>query len=215
MKRINVDHVQINTPSFSYLIGAGLGDGCICTCLVRGWEQTTFMLKVKDFDFINKFKDELENVFKRKYNITDYMGQFSRIFQAGTQAKSEALLIKSYMENEDWILNSSNRKEVIRGIFDSEGCVNVYKVDGKDYIRVLIGVVDEIFFELIKKLLTMENIKYTTYTAKPSSTSFQKSNTLCVSLHGLKAINFYKYLGSFTINRKDIIMKDYLRGRSL
>jgi hypothetical protein len=223
------------TKEFCYLMGVGLGDGCF---IIKEFEQKSkyknkmycypayryaFQLTTVDKDFALKFKECLDKIFllnvkiyeqKRETQINNK--KYTRIYyRVQLNRKDFVILLKRYFDNLNWIfeLPLELKKEIIRGIFDSEGCVNIYTTNGKKNIRFLIGIVDKERFKLetVKKLIENVGLHYNLHISQQSKSSFTKRPTFTIGFHK-NAKEFYDFLGNLTIQRKENIAKNYFGG---
>lgn len=116
-----------------YILGVMYGDGYIM-------KQGGIGLEVKDFDFLNAFKDAVERQFGIKGNIYD--GKHSNIFKDWRNGKTYerqptkilrvgSILISDYIikiKNFETVKSFNNTQKIafLRGLWDSEGSINIH-----------------------------------------------------------------------------------------
>jgi len=205
----------IPTKEFCYLIGVGLGDGSLTIrdfiqkrkyknkVYVYPAKQYKFKLITKDKDFALKFKKCLEKEFDRVLTLL-FNGKY---YEIALQRKKGVLILKKYLDSSEWVFQLSKelQLEVLRGLFDSEGWVNVYR---RKYIRFGIGLQNKKKFNFLKKLIESLDLKYTYNIQKPNKTQFGNKPTFVITFHK-NAKSFYQILKPITIQRKDIVAKTF------
>lgn len=135
------------TPELSYLIGARLGDGFVYRSKV--WRKYIIALRAKDKDFVEKFRDCLVQVSRRKVCFFQVSEGYWH-----TQTNSKPLYL--WLKSKDVFRYNRIIKqfpaEFIRGVADSEGCVVILK--GKyNYVYVDIANTDLKLLKCIQTLL--------------------------------------------------------------
>jgi len=207
------------SKEFCYLIGVGLGDGSLTIRnyfqkrKIRQPYQATiykFKLITKDKDFALRFKKCLEREFNIKLKLMRYFHKQNKryYYEVALEKRKLVLFLKKYLDNLKWVFTNLPKElqlEILRGLFDSEGWVNVYR---KKYIRFGIGLQDKKKFILLKRLIENQDLKYTYNLQKPSKTQFGNKPTFVITFHK-NAKSFYQILKPLTIQRKDIVAKTF------
>lgn len=121
---------------FYYLVGVALGDGYLSVSPKKYFNghgfyyKYYFTLDVKDKEFALRFKKCLEKVFNIKTNLNTGFwklnGKKFKRFRVGTQKKDIVnFMVNKLKELKLNDLKRTEKLEILRGLFDSEGSVSV------------------------------------------------------------------------------------------
>jgi hypothetical protein len=197
------------TKDSCYLIGTCFGDAS-AKIYKYTYDKSFFGLNTVDLDFAEKFQKCLENVFSIKTKISIYKSNYKdhTYYRVCTQRKGIVNQIMEYIK-EDFILSLpiEFKLEILRAVFDSEGCVSLYYRKPKNkpnkYYSLLIRFSTNYFENIFEQLLNDFNIKFNKH--KHSTNGNISFNIWCN-----QAIKFYNLLKPFTIKRKDKTAKEYI-----
>ena len=200
------------TKELAYIIGVCLGDASVLKATYFNkngykYEKYVLSLTVKDKDFLLKFKNYLEKVFcLSNLKISRvFVKKFKKYYyNVRVQKKEVVEFVLNKVTNLNWIENlpKEYKKEILRGMFDSDGSVSIDKHKGKPVLVIRFG--NYKYPETFEKLINFFELKYRKY---------KKEKIILFHFVGEKALHFYNLLGEFTIKRKDKIVKDYLKLR--
>lgn len=188
------------TPEFCYVFGVILGDGTILENNSNAW----IMLKVKDKEFANRFKEKVEewsglNASKHKRN-----GREKRFPNGITSKSSDTLgvklssrnaveLIEEKIENDEWIkeTDEEGKEELLKGLWDSEGStrgnctISFYNSDTE---------ILDLYKKLVREVIGVE--EFNEYS--------RENGSVQVSFNGKENVEEFKNKIGFTISRKEI-----------
>jgi hypothetical protein len=198
----------------SYIVGVLYGDGCLCkTERIRNKKKKKdYMVRLmcKDYCFAKRFRDCIETITNRRINIK--YSKAERITPGGKVYKNKYYYVqiqtKSFYE---FIYHFYNRVydldklELLRGLFDSEGCVieqtgikrskKGYNYQRNDF-ELSISQRDSNYKSIITRKLIKHLLDYFHINYVEGKYAFHIWTRNAIKLHDL--------LGEFTIKRKEI-----------
>jgi hypothetical protein len=128
------------TEELAEIVGIMLGDGCLYLDRL-GKYQTSICLHKEEISYLNDVKKLMENHFNYKFCITKIKNAYllrntsvflgNQLIKAGLKSGKK---VKNKVIIPQWIFTNKNfLKSVIRGLFDTDGCV-YKKYD--DYLQI-------------------------------------------------------------------------------
>jgi intein-encoded DNA endonuclease-like protein len=219
----HIPSIEFLEPSMelAYVIGAKLGDGYATRRrrIIKGYNDVTIGLKVKDRDFAEEFGRCLEKVLGRRPIKLRYRNDVGKyVVEIYSQTLYELLKkpidlnkLKKYIEHCERCVAT-----FLRGFVDSEGHVNK-----KGYIYI--SNTDYGLLEYVKDLLKRLGIESTGpwpkrlqgktfYDPKTMKRYTYKKECFHIYIGAGSNINFYKNIG-FTIRRKQRRLENYVKKR--
>jgi len=172
-----------------YLYGVMISDGNLME--YPDHNKYGVRLTVKDSDFALKFKGELELYLGEKVNLNKHKHDKSKqYFKVETQKKANFQKVKQLMEKE---IDEFDNKQLLKGIFDSEGSVTTAwrNISPEITIRIVQGKNRE----EVKKVIQDSNLEHT---------RTEKNGNDTYHFRGQNGVDLWRYLNGFTIHRKDI-----------
>jgi intein-encoded DNA endonuclease-like protein len=217
----HIPSIEFLEPSMelAYVIGAKLGDGYATRRrrIIKGYNDVTIGLKVKDRDFAEEFGRCLEKVLGRRPIKLRYRNDVGKyVVEIWSQTLYELLKkpvdldkLKKYIEHCEKCMAA-----FIRGFADSEGYVNKRGV-------IYISNTDYELLEYVKDLLKRLGIESTGpwpkrlqgktfYDPKRMKRYTYKKECFHIYIGAGSNINFYKNIG-FTIRRKQRRLENYVK----
>jgi intein-encoded DNA endonuclease-like protein len=216
-----IPSIEFLKPSeeLAYVIGVKLGDGYATRRrrAVKGYNNVTIGLKVKDREFAVEFGRCLAKVLQRRPIKPKYSNSLRRyVAKVASKTLYELLKkpvdldkLKKYIEHCERCMAA-----FLRGFADSEGCVNK-----EGYI--IISNTDYELLTYVKDLLKRLGIESTGpwperqqgktfYNPKTMKRYIYKKDEYYIYIGAGSNINFYKNIG-FTIRRKQRRLKNYIK----
>lgn len=217
----NPDYKRL-TPTRAYLLGVMCGDGCVFSGLERKrkWTYKSYIvhLSVKDKDFIDEFVKCVDSVYgfePRIYYRERKEKKWSNIWIARMKRKLVYEDLSAYnFGGNSWkvpeeIMRCSDEAIIgrfLRGFYDSEGSV----VTGKRSTTITLCSTNKKGLSDIKELVERLGIS-TSHIAENKSINRKCKCFYFYITHRDNYVMFLNKIG-FSINRKSIKVKEYLRG---
>lgn len=177
-----------------YLYGVMISDGSLFSYPES--HKYGVKLVVKDSDFALKFRGELQQYLGEEVNLGKHKhSKEKQYFKVITQKKANYEKVKELMEKD---IEEFRTKDLLKGIFDSEGSVttNWRNISPELTIRIVQGKNRE----EIEKVIQNSKLEYT---------KTERDGNDTYHFRGQKGIALWEYLNGFTIHRKDIQVEAY------
>lgn len=172
-----------------YLYGVMISDGSLFSYPEH--HKHGVKLVVKDLDFALKFRGELQLYLNEEVNLTKHKhSKEKQYFKVITQKKENYEKVKELMDKD---IESFSNKDLLQGVFDSEGSVTTSwrNISPELTIRIVQGKNRE----QIEKIIEESNVEHTKTTKDGNDT---------YHFRGQNGVSLWRYLDGFTIHRKDI-----------
>lgn len=146
---------KIDTENKSYILGFIFADGCVCS---KQWSMT-IVVHEQDEDILFKIKECLKsnhpiNIVKNKYRRLRIINKHfvNTLINLGCTPRKSNVVKYPMIQVE---LNS----HFIRGYFDGDGCLSIYKSKDKFYKRISIVSGSTCMIQSLLVILSLLNIK--------------------------------------------------------
>ncbi len=210
---ISDDYVSLlreeNLSDFSYLIGALMGDGC----LYVGRNSYQFSITSEDYDFCERCRDIVSQVFDKKSSIkiVNKNGKLSYYQLVVCSKEIVKFLIEITLNKTtipDFVKKDKNLMiNFVQGLMDADGWIS--KVSASDgYTRYRVGFKNISKWAIdFKKMFDIIDVR--TGKMLEVSNSRSRNKAFCFSIN---TFDYCREIG-FRINRKNKIAEEYLKLR--